>query len=309
MPFLAEIKKHIQSTKNTQKITQAMQLVAANKMKTFQKKAVSARQYAWSLLEGLAMCHQSIETLPYAEKRSEGKVLFVFITSDKGLCGALNVRMMETIFKSKKWLETPTEERYLITIGRKGYETALRRGFKVEKHYPEVTEQMDQFSSLSIINDIIEYWNKNIVKEVVLISTHYVNPFITIPNMKTYLPFSVPMIQEYLRWQYTPVSEVAREIVLKNNLIIFEPSHDRVVDVLARQLVQMLFLQGFNEFKASEYSSRMVAMKKATEAADELIHGLTLQYHKSRQGAITQQLCELAAGSEAVESEQMVEEF
>jgi F-type H+-transporting ATPase subunit gamma len=113
MAFLAEIKNHIQSTKNTQKITQAMQLVAANKMKVFQKKAVNARRYAWSLLEGLALCHQSIEASPYAEKREKGETVFVFITSDKGLCGSLNVRMLEKIFKSEKWLKTPESERVL----------------------------------------------------------------------------------------------------------------------------------------------------------------------------------------------------
>lgn len=309
MAFLAEIKNHIQSTKNTQKITQAMQLVAANKMKVFQKKAVNARRYAWSLLEGLALCHQSIETLPFAEKREKGETVFVLITSDKGLCGSLNVRMLDKIFKSEKWVNTPASERVLITIGRKGYEVALRRDIKVEKHYPEINEQLDQLTALTLVNDLIEYWTNRKVKEVVLVSTHYINPFVTIPNIKTYLPFSVDMAQDHLQWKEGSVASAQSEARVKNDLIIYEPSMERATDVLSRQLIHMLFLQAFNEFKASEYSSRMVAMKKATESADEMIHSLTLQYHKSRQSAITQQLCELAAGSEAVEMEDLVVEF
>lgn len=307
MPFLAEIKKNISTTQSTKKITQAMQLVAATKMKFFQREGMNSRRYAWNLLEGLKMCHQSIQDLSYAQKREHGKVLFVFITSDKGLCGSLNVRMINTLFKSKRWLDVPEDERMLFTIGKKGYDTALRKGIKVEKNFPEVSEYLDPLHALTIINVIIDFWNKELVKEIILVSTHYVNPFTSIPSLKTYLPFSLEMIKDHLRWREHDISDeritLTPDEAAKDQLIFFEPTLERVVQILATQLVQALFLQAFYEFKASEYSSRMVAMKKATEAADEMIHLLTLQYHKTRQAIITQQLCELASGSEAVTEE------
>jgi F-type H+-transporting ATPase subunit gamma len=307
MPFLAEIKKNISTTQSTKKITQAMQLVAATKMKFFQREGLNSRLYAWSLLEGHKICHQSIQNLPYAQKREQGKVLFIFITSDKGLCGSLNVRMNNALFKSKRWLNIPEEERMLFTIGKKGYDTALRKGIKVEKNFPEINEYLDPLHALTIINVIIEYWKKELVKEIILVSTHYVNPFTSIPSFKTYLPFSLEMIKEHLRWREHHISDegvtLTPDDMSKDQLIFFEPSLERVSEVLATQLVQALFLQAFYEFKASEYSSRMVAMKKATESADEMIHLLTLQYHKTRQSIITQQLCELASGSEAVTEE------
>ncbi len=303
MAFLAETKKQIQATKNTQKITQAMQLVAANKMKTFQKRAVAARTYAWSLVEALRMAGGSVSELTYAQTPLEAdKRVFVFITSDKGLCGSLNLRMIDTLFSSAAWKETPFNKRILFTIGRKGYETALRLGYPVERHFSEITEKTDSFEALQVIDSILELWNRSDVREVFLVSTHYVNPFTTIPNIKQYLPFSPEMIADQLRWkEYGLKTPSAKKPEALDQEIIFEPDTERVIEVLARQLAHMLFLQGFIEFKASEYSSRMVAMKKATEAADEVVKSLTLLYNKGRQAAITQQLCELAAGSAAVE--------
>lgn len=284
-----------------------MQLVAATKMKFFQREAMSSRRYAWSLLEGLKICHQSVQDLSYAQKREQGKILFVFITSDKGLCGSLNMRMINSLFKSKRWTDVPETERILFTIGKKGYDTAIRRGIKVEKNFSEVNEYLDPLHAFTIIDVIIDFWNKELVKEVILVSTHYINPFTSVPSLKTYLPFSLEMIKDHLRWKEYHVSDesitVGADEAVKDQLIFFEPSLERAVQVLATQLVQGLFLQAFYEFKASEYSSRMVAMKKASEAAEEMIHLLTLQYHKTRQAIITQQLCELASGSEAVTEE------
>jgi F-type H+-transporting ATPase subunit gamma len=215
--------------------------------------------------------------------------------------------MINSLFKSKRWLEVPQEERLLFTIGKKGHDTAVRKGIKIEKNFPEVNEQLDPLHALTIINVIIDYWNKEPIKEIILVSTHYVSPFISTPSLKTYLPFSLEMIKDHLRFKEQRVSDeritLTPEDISKDQLIFFEPSLERVIHVLSTQLVQSLFLQAFYEFKAAEYSSRMVAMKKATESADELIHLLTLGYHKTRQSIITQQLCELASGSEAVSEE------
>ena len=124
MASLLEIRKKIGGIKNTKKITKAMQLVATSKMKMFQRKAVSTRNYVWDLLSTLeSNIDPDIESV-YLEKRSAGKTLFVLYTSDKGLCGALNTNMIKTLLRSEKWKSTPVSERLLITIGKKAYEFA-----------------------------------------------------------------------------------------------------------------------------------------------------------------------------------------
>ena len=273
-------------------------------MKTFQKRALAARTYAWSLVEALQLAGGSVDQLSFANAPTNAsKKLFIFITSDKGLCGSLNLRMMDTLFSSNAWKETPYDQRLLFTIGRKGYETALRLGYDVERHFNEITEKTDSFEALQVIDAVLDLWNTATISEVFLVSTHYINPFTTIPNIKRYLPFSQDMIADHLHWKEYGLATAPSSAATMEKPIVFEPDSQRVVEVLSRQLAHMLFLQGFIEFKASEYSSRMVAMKKATEAADEVVKNLTLLYNKGRQTAITQQLCELAAGSDAVEVE------
>lgn len=303
MAVLAETKKQIQATKNTQKITQAMELVAANKMKLFQKQAIASRRYALSLVQNLALCGTSLTDLSYTQApKSAQKSLFIFITSDKGLCGALNMRMTETLFNSKQWTGTSAENRVLFTIGRKGYESALQHGYSVSEHFPEITEKTDSFETLQLIDHLLARWNEGDLKEIFLVSTHYINPFTTEPTIKPYLPLTPEMAREHLYRDVEEPSSAKKEARIDQH-IVFEPTAERVIDVLVRQLMHMLFLQAFIEFKASEYSSRMVAMKKATEAAEDVVKQLTLDYNKGRQSAITQQLCELAAGSDAVEEE------
>ncbi len=310
MAFLAEIKKQIESVNNSRKITQAMQLVAANKMKHFQRQAVHNRAYAWKLLDGLTLCHHRTTDLPLAQKRTEGKTLFVLITSDKGLCGALNVRMVQHFLGSKEWKVVAPENRLLITIGRKGYDFMNRRGFPVAAHFPAVNERMDALAAFNLINKILAYWEKEQVKKIIMASAHYVNPFLNLPNLKTYLPLSDEMAKEHLEWRSLSLPpQQKNEVATPEQLLFYEPNAARVIETLSRQLIQSLFIQSFNEFKAAEYSSRMVAMKKATEAADDMVKTLTLQYHKSRQASITQQLCEIAAGSEATIHEEVLLEI
>lgn len=308
MPFLVEIKKKIGAVQNTRKITKAMELVAASRMKQFQRKAVGTRGYAWSLLEALRQNAASLQETVYGETRAHGPVLFVLITSDKGLCGSLNQQLIRTLWRSERWKALVPEDRRLITIGRKSYEAATHAGIEPIERFEGLSEQMTPFKALAVIDRILGYWERNEVREVVFIAPHYVNPFTFYPTMKTYLPFTAEMAEAHLEWRKPPPGEAGRDgsapksSETEEALIDFhEPSRERVSEALATQLMETLFLQAFYELKATEYSSRMVAMKNATEAADEMVRSLTLSYNKARQGAITQQLAELTGGSLAVE--------
>lgn len=297
MPFLVEIKKKIGAVQNTRKITKAMELVAASRMKQFQRKAVGTRAYAWSLLDALRQNAASLSETDYGKTRESGPVLFVLITSDKGLCGSLNQQLIRTLWRSDKWNALAPEDRRLITVGRKGHEAATHAGIEPIARFDGLVEQMTSFKALAVIDQILGYWERNEVREVIFIAPHYVNPFTFHPTIKTYLPFTKEMVKTQLEWRGDVESTAAEEAVID----FHEPSKERVSEALATQLIETLFLQAFFELKATEYSSRMVAMKNATEAADEMVRSLTLSYNKARQGAITQQLAELTGGSLAVE--------
>lgn len=293
---LLEIKKQINAVRNTKKITKAMQLIAASKMRAFQKKALSSRNYVWSLLDTLHSIAPEQST--YGELRLEGKTLFILYTSDKGLCGGLNNQLEKSLIRSTKWLHTPVEERMLITIGRKATEFAEINGIPVYKSFIGISEKLTTIDALAIIDEILALWNTRKVKEVLFAVPHYKNSFTFYPRLKTFLPFSEHMIASYTKEHEAEETS----IMLKDTdkIVIFEPHRSRLEEALYEQIVQSAFIHSFFELKASEYSSRMIAMQSATEAADKRANDLTLVFNKTRQQAITQQLAEIVAAGEAV---------
>lgn len=295
MASLLEIRKKIGGVKSTKKITKAMQLVATSKMKLFQKKAVSAREYIWDLLKILEQnLHEELKNI-YTEQRSNGGTLFVIYTSDKGLCGALNNNLLKALFRSEKWLSTPVEERLLITIGKKSNEFAKSNRIPVEKHFLGIPEKLGDEVTLDIIDTILKYWTDRKVKEIIFIAPHFQNTFTFYPVLKTFLPLNKAMVKTNIGHGQT-VKSADRD----SGYMLYEPSQQKVLEKLFRLVVQGLFVQSFFELKASEYSSRMIAMQNATEAADKKITDLTRTYNKTRQQVITQQLAELIGASDAV---------
>ena len=298
---LNEIKKKIQATKNTRKITKAMQLVAASKMRVFQRKAVNSREYAWDLLKVFKNnLDQEAET-NLMEKRHSGKTLFVLYTSDKGLCGALNTTILKTMLTSDKWKKTPKEDRLLMTVGKKSYDFASFRKIPIAKAFNGVNEKLTVLESLDVVEEIVNYWTHHKVKEVVMVAPHYKNSLVYYPVMKTYLPFSEDMVDQHLHAvENAEGLEIEHDSVLaKEPLIEYEPGQERFTEVLVEQLIYTLFMQSFLELKASEYSSRMIAMQNATDAAGDMIDRYSLQYNKARQAAITQEIAEIVGGSMA----------
>ena len=296
---LNEIKKKIGATKNTRKITKAMQLVAASKMRVFQKKALSAREFSWDLL---GVLHNELKEQidsSLAEQREKGKTLFVLYTSDKGLCGALNARILKTLFSSKAWNDLDKDDRLLMTIGKKSYDYAKFRNIPILKHFNSIDEKIEIIDALDIISEIINYWNHHKLKEVVMVAPHYKNSLIYYPVMKRYLPFSEEMLDQHLRVteKFEGAEENESEAFPQEPLVEYEPSAERFSEVLIEQIVTSLFMQSFLELKASEYSSRMIAMQNATDAAGDMIHRYSLQYNKARQAAITQEIAEIVGGS------------
>lgn len=294
MPNLTEIKERITSTTDTRKIASSLQLVAASKMKGYVRKALSTRQYATGLLHALELLTMSGEELPFQKRDTEGNHAFILVTSDKGLCGSLNQKLIRFLTDSPEWQRLPKAKRLLITIGRKGTEAAKGLKEKPVLSYPGLGEDITPLKALGIIDEILKLWHEGKVDQISLVSPHYVSPFINHPTLKTFLPFSLDMVKTHLSWHEEESTQLS-------SVPLLEPNAEKVTSSLTFQIVQTLFTESFYELKASEYSSRMVAMKKATDSATDLISELTLEYNKARQAAITQQVSELASAAEATE--------
>jgi F-type H+-transporting ATPase subunit gamma len=282
-----------------------MQLVAASKMRVFQKKAISSRTYAWDLLSVLKTNIKETSHSALTQKREEGKVLFLLYTSDKGLCGALNTRILKALTTSNLWNSTAPEDRLLITIGKKSFDFASYRNIPVEKSFKSLNEKLTLLEGAEILDAVIGYFIRGEVKEVHMVAPHYKNSLVYYPVVKTYLPFSKDMINQHVR-----ALEHAEGIMMKDELEeedvpnndaphVFEPTKERFIEVLIEQIVTSIFMQSFFELKAAEYSSRMVAMQNATEAAGDIIDRLTLRFNKARQATITQEIAEIVGGSMA----------
>ncbi|MFA4815479.1 MAG: ATP synthase F1 subunit gamma [Candidatus Gracilibacteria bacterium] len=293
---LLEIRKRIGSVKNTRKITKAMQLVAASKMRQFQKRAVTARRYVWDLIDILE--ENILVQSHYTEQREKGRVLFVLYTSDKGLCGPLNNKLINGLFRSEHWNGLAEDERMLVTLGKKGTDFARNNKIHVDQHFIGVPEKMNNVEALKLMDKLLGFWRSGEAKEIILVAPHYKNSFTFYPVLKTFLPFTRAMVESNIG----TAENKHRRNKKPDELMIYEPDKEYVVSRLHEQVVSSLFVESFLELKASEYSSRMMAMQSATDAADKITSALSLQYNKARQQAITQEIAELVGASAAISS-------
>lgn len=276
-----------------------MQLVAASKMKKFQAIAEHSALFARNLTKVLDQTKQTIADTPYGAGNGENE-LFILLTSDKGLCGAMNARLTKKLFTSDEWKGLDVANRRIVTVGRKSLEAAKREGVQPAASFVNVTEDMGPLEVMDIVNEIVTMFESDSIGRVHLISPWYVNAFTFEAQIKQMLPLTEDVVKAYAATE-TELSEV--------DAAFFEPSRDEVAEEIALQLIQSLFVEAFYQLKATEYSSRMVAMKQATEAADDQINILTGKFNKLRQSAITRELAELAAASDAMSQENAYEIF
>lgn len=298
MPSLIETRKKIRSVHQTRKITRAMQLVSAAKMKVFQKRAVSIRQYAWDLLEILKRYLSKKQISEWMEQRISGKTIFILYSSDKGLCGPLNGRLQRAMLGSVAWKNTDPKDRLLVTIGKKAYDFAEYNEIPIERHIKGMKENLTTLDALDFLEHVLYYWRTYKVKQIYMAAPHFKSTLVFYPLVKTFLPFSFDMIEENLNVEGESTRAPLQQKI--PSYMIYEPNKERIIELLFEQVITMLFMQAFLELKAAEYSSRMVAMKSATDNAGELIDKLTLIYNKARQAKITQELAEMAGTMAAI---------
>jgi F-type H+-transporting ATPase subunit gamma len=291
MPSTRDIRRRIKSVKNTAQITKAMQMVAASKMRKAQQAALAGRPYATLMNDVLAEVtyHAGDFTHPLMEKRDGDKRAIVLVSTDKGLCGALNSNLMREAAKFDKATTV------YITAGRKGSQFIARtkRQLAAEFTYKDAP----LFSEARAISKFArEMFLKGEVTRVDILFTNFISTLNQKPEVFPLLP--VGQIKGVVAGVHGHAME---EKLLKGATeFLFEPSVEEVFGALLPHYLNFQVYQILMEAKASEHSSRMVAMKNATDNAKQLIKDLTLEYNKLRQANITRELLEITSAAMAM---------
>ena len=286
MPNLKEIKRRIQSVKNTQQITKAMKLVAASKLRKAQHAILEARPYAIKMMDVLnhlaARCNS--DSHPLLDVREGNRHLFLLITSDKGLCGGFNGSLIRKMAKHLK--DNTQNANSLIVAGKKGNDIFRNRPVTVTEEIIGWTKNFDYLKAQGIGENLSTLFSEKKVDKVFMV----------------YNEFKSVMQQEVVVEQLLPV--VPENLAHKDDTFavdyIYEPDEESILDELLKRYMTVEVYRAFLESSASEHGARMTAMDSASRNAGEMIEGLTLTYNKARQAYITKELIEIVNGAEAL---------
>jgi F-type H+-transporting ATPase subunit gamma len=281
-----EIRAQIKSISNTRKITSAMEMVAASKMRKAQDRMASSRPYAEKIL---AVIHHLAQANPeyhhpYLQKRDVKRVGFIVVSSDRGLCGGLNNNLFRDVLRRMRELQDQGVEIDICTIGQKASNFFSRLGtLKAQvTHLGDAPEIAD---IIGTVKCMLSAYDNGELDQTYVVFNRFVNTMTQQPTFEQLLPIATEEEEEELKhhWDY-----------------IYEPDAKSVLDGLLMRFVESQVYQAVVENIACEMAARMVAMKAATDNAGNLIDELQLAYNKARQAAITQELSEIVAGAAAV---------
>jgi F-type H+-transporting ATPase subunit gamma len=284
-----EIRTKIKSVQNTRKITKAMEMVAASKMRKAQERMRAARPYADRIRNIAAHLSQANPEYkhPFLTKRDGLKAVgIVVVTTDKGLCGGLNTNVLRSVTnKYREWQDAKVSIS-ATAIGNKGFGFLNRVGAKVVSHVTQLGDTPHLERLIGAVKVQLDAFAKGEVDAVFLAYTRFVNTMKQETIVEQLLPLTADKLGTASRdyaWDY-----------------IYEPDAQAVLDDLLLRYVESLIYQAVAENMASEHSARMVAMKSASDNAKEVIADLQLTYNKARQAAITKELSEIVSGAAAV---------
>ena len=282
-----EIRRRIKSVKNTAQITRAMQLVAASKMKKAQEACLAGRPYAELMAEMLSSLGERLIDFshPFLETRPVRKRGILVVSTDKGLCGPLNANLF------RKLAEIQGDAAY-ITIGRKAAQFVSRTGRELLADFT-ITDLVPFAEIRTAVEYLIRSYEEKKIDTLEVLYSQFINTMAQKPVLLPLLPFTD--LKSILRKHER--EEGKTNASADNREIQFEPDASAILGELLNLYIKQEIYQMALEAKASEHSSRMVAMKTATDNAKTLVDDLTLEYNKVRQAAITQEILELSAAS------------
>ncbi|NVN96875.1 ATP synthase F1 subunit gamma, partial [Candidatus Nomurabacteria bacterium] len=255
--------------------------------------------YSWDLLTSLSERLDEVNSPFFAGnvKTEEEKTLFVLITSNGGLCGAYNSQIIKKLISSIKGIDNKNYD--VITVGKKGDNAMRRIGSNVVASFLEIPDNSALSDLMPLSKMIIDEYKKAKYSKVYIAYTDFVSALTQKAHVKQILPIKKEDIKELVE-EIKEGKEVVKEKIINKVPYIFEGDMNTIVESLAEKLVRMQIYHMILESSASEQSSRMMAMKNASEAAGEMIDDLTLALNKARQAGITQEISEISAGMASV---------
>jgi len=284
-----EIRGKIKSVENTKKITKAMEMVAASKMRKAQDRMRSARPYSdkiRNIASNLSQANPEY-THPFLVKQDKSKTVgIIVVTTDKGLCGGLNTNALRLVTNKLRELESQGNKVQAVAIGNKGLGFLHRIGAPVASHVVQLGDTPHLDKLIGPVKVLLDAYQEGQLDAVYLVYTKFINTMKQEPMLEQLLPLSSEKLtadKGHHAWDY-----------------LYEPDPQTVIDELLVRYVEALIYQAVAENMASEQSARMVAMKAATDNAGNVISELKLVYNKTRQAAITKELSEIVAGAAAV---------
>ena len=282
-----EIRTKIKSIQNTQKITKAMEMVAASKMRRAQERMHQARPYAQKMRNVIA--HVSQANLEYKHsftlERPVKRVGFIIISSDRGLCGGLNINLFRDVVNALTEWQSQSAEIDVTTIGSKGFQFFNRVGANIVSEATRIGDTPHLDVLIGPVKVMLDAYTDNRIDRLYLVHNHFQSTMSQTPQLEQLIPIHAEQPDETLsnHWDY-----------------LYEPDAKDVVDALMTRYIESLVYQGVVENIACEMAARMVAMKSASDNAGDLIDELQLVYNKARQASITQEISEIVGGAAAV---------
>jgi F-type H+-transporting ATPase subunit gamma len=294
MATLRDIKQRINGVKGTQKITRAMKMVAASRLRRAQENMMRSRPYARKIAEVLSdlMLITKDLHLPHFEQREKiEKVAFIVITADRGLCGSFNVNIIKAVEEEiennySEYLENGNLSLYLI--GKKGVEYFSKRDIKIEGAYPGIFSDLKFDFAVRFITDVTNRYINGEFDKVILVSNE----------------FKSVIQQNLVVRQILPILPIESSGEKKENLdYIYEPGKEEIIKSLIPRYLNVQIWRALLESYAAELGARMTAMDQATENAGEMIRELQITYNKARQASITKEIIEIVSGANALKEE------
>jgi F-type H+-transporting ATPase subunit gamma len=293
---LRDIRKRIASVRSTQQITKAMKMVAAAKLRRAQESILATRPYATKMLEVLnsLAARTSAEAHPLLARREPKRIEVVVFTSDRGLCGAFNMNLIQRTERFMEEEKVKSEELALSFIGRKGRDYFRRRKVNIRREYINFFGKVDYLLASRIGQELAKAYIEKQVDGIYLLYSEFRSAIQQRVVLRKVLPV-IPGGEE----AHTPVPPPEKGGAAAVEYL-YEPSEGQILDSLLPMYVEVQVYHALLESVASEYGARMTAMENATNNAAEMIEKLTLVYNKARQAAITKELIEIVSGAEAL---------
>lgn len=276
---IKEIKSRIKGVQSTHKITKAMEVVSSTKFKRYSKLVEESRPYSEAMdgiLSNIATGVKSEKNSLFDGKAEVKKIGVVLMTSDRGLCGGFNSQASKALERLKA--EHPDKKVSIIAVGKKGRDYCKKRDYDLKGEYIQLIPESMFDKAKEISENIVDFYLEDIFDEVYIIYSKFVT--VISSNLTTK--------------RLIPIEKVESE---SNEPYIFEPSAEYILSTLLPKYLNIVLYQAILDNTASEHAARKTAMKSATDNAEELVEGLTLQFNRARQAAITQEIAEIVSGS------------